>query len=249
MSRKHLTAKQHSFLKFLSNYVREHGVWPTYREMVDQFDYRSPNSVTQNLNALYKKGFLVREDEGYQFAAEPVRAFNTSMPGMTVPGLTVPGLTVPGLTVPGMPMMSMAMRGIPIMGTITAGVLQEAIEDNQGTITLETLFPNLDRIFAIRVSGQSMIGVDIKDGDYVLLIDDDIPNGGIGAVLYNGETSLKRIYQETDGLRLVAANDAYKDIHISPDIFEEVKILGRYVGHVNKNGIYKRSFNGRSQAA
>ena len=94
-----------------------------------------------------------------------------------------------------------------------------------------------------------MIGVDIQDGDYVLLIDDDIPNGGIGAVLYDGETSLKRIYQEPDGLRLVAANDAYKDIRISPDIFEEVKILGRYVGHVNKNGIYKRSFNGRSQAA
>lgn len=233
MSRKHLTAKQHSFLKFLSNYVREHGVWPTYREMVDQFDYRSPNSVTQNLNALYKKGFLVREDEGYQFAAEPARAFNAPALGMGMP----------------LPMMQMAMRGIPIMGTITAGVLQEAIEDNQGTITLETLFPNLDRIFAIRVSGQSMIGVDIQDGDYVLLIDDDIPNGGIGAVLYNGETSLKRIYQEIDGLRLVAANDDYKDIQISPDIFEEVKILGRYVGHVNKNGIYKRTFNGRSKAA
>ncbi|MEZ4699984.1 MAG: transcriptional repressor LexA [Rhodothermales bacterium] len=219
MSRKHLTAKQHSFLKFLKNYVREHGVWPTYREMVDQFDYRSPNSVTQNLQALYKKGFLMKEDEGYQFVSETAN------------------------------LLSGPLLGIPILGTITAGVLQEAIEDNQGTITLETLFPNLDRIFAIRVSGQSMIGVDIQDGDYVLLIDDDIPNGGIGAVLYDGETSLKRIYQEQDGLRLVAANDAYKDIRISPDIFEEVKILGRYVGHVNKNGIYKRSFTGRSQAA
>lgn len=219
MSRKHLTSKQHSFLKFLTNYVRDNGVWPTYREMVDQFDYRSPNSVTQNLHALYKKGFLVKEDEGYQFANEPVNVFQ----GPT--------------------------RGIPILGTITAGALQEAVEDNQGTITLETLFPNLDRIFAIRVSGQSMIGADIHDGDYVLLIDDDIPNGGIGAVLYDGETSLKRIYQEPDGLRLVAANEAYKDIRISPDIFEEVKILGRYVGHVNKNGIYKRSYNGRSQAA
>jgi repressor LexA len=220
MSRKHLTAKQHSFFKFLTQYVRDHGVWPTYREMVDQFDYRSPNSVTQNLQALYKKGFLVKEDEGYQFASEPVHVF------------------------------SAPFRGIPIMGTISAGVLQEAVEDSQGTITLETLFPNLDRIFAIKVSGQSMMGADIHDGDYVLLVDDDIPNGGIGAVLYDGETSLKRIYQESEGLRLVAANDAYKDIRISPDIFEEVKILGRYVGHVNKNGIYKRtSYNGRGLAA
>ncbi len=219
MSRKHLTAKQHSFLSFLRNYVREHGVWPTYREMVDEFDYRSPNSVTQNLHALYKKGFLVREDEGYQFASQPSRGYQD------------------------------LLAGIPILGTITAGVLQEAIEDNQGTITLETLFPNLDRIFAIRVSGQSMIGADIHDGDYVLLIDDDIPNGGIGAVMYNGETSLKKIYQEPDGLRMVAANDEYKDIVISPDIFEEIKILGRYVGHVNRSGIYKRTYNGRSKAA
>ena len=127
-------------------------------------------------------------------------------------------------------------------------MLQEAVEANLGTITLETLFPNLDRLFAIRVSGQSMIGADIHDGDYVLLIDDDIPNGGIGAVLYNGETSLKRIYQEPDGLRLVAANDEYPDVHIRPDVFEEVKILGRYVGHVNRNGIYKNTMH-RSRAA
>ena len=133
------------------------------------------------------------------------------------------------------------MRGIPIRGLVSAGQLQEAIEANLGTITLETLFPNLDRIFAIRVAGQSMKGADIHDGDYVLLIDDDIPNGGIGAVLYNGETSLKRIYTDENGLRLEPANPEYDDIYIEPDVFEEVHVLGRYVGHVNKNGIYKRT--------
>ena len=118
-----------------------------------------------------------------------------------------------------------------------------------GEITLETLFPNLDRIFAIRVSGQSMTGADINDGDYVLLIDDDIPNGGIGAVLYNGETSLKRIYHDQNGLRLEPANDEFPDIYIKPDVFEEVKVLGRYVGHVNNNGIYKRAASRRMAVA
>ena len=128
------------------------------------------------------------------------------------------------------------MRGI-----IAAGQLQEAVEANLGTITLETLFPNLDRIFAIRVSGQSMQGADIHDGDYVLLIDDDIPEGGIGAVLYNGETSLKRIFYNENGLRLEPANDEYADIYIEPDVFEEVRVLGRYVGHVNAGGIFRRT--------
>ncbi len=216
MSRKHLTSKQHSFLKYLKDYVKDNGVWPTYRELVDEFGYRSPNSVTQNLQALFKKGFLVRDDEGYQLSdmmttAVPVQA-----------------------------------AGIPIRGIITAGLLQEAVEANMGTITLETLFPKLDRMFAIRVSGQSMIGADINDGDYVLLIDDDIPNGGIGAVLYNGETSLKRIYQEAEGLRLEPANDDYPDVYIKPDVFEEVNILGRYIGHVNRDGIYKRTMRNRA---
>ena len=150
MSRKHLTSKQHAFWTYLKTYVKDHGVWPTYRELVDEFNYRSPNSVTQNLQALHKKGFLSKDDDGYQISS------------MMMPGL------------------QLAAAGIPVTGIITAGVLQEAVEANLGTITLETLFPSLDRMFAIKVSGQSMIGAEIYDGDYVLLIDDDIPNGGIG---------------------------------------------------------------------
>ncbi len=206
MSRRKLTAKQYAFLEYVKQFVREQSIWPTYREIIDEFGYRSPNSVTQNLQALHKKNFLRRDQDGYHLVLQDDER-----------------------------------HGIPIRGLVSAGQLQEAIEANLGTITLETLFPNLDRIFAIRVAGQSMKGADIHDGDYVLLIDDDIPNGGIGAVLYNGETSLKRIYTDENGLRLEPANPEYDDIYIEPDVFEEVRVLGRYVGHVNKNGIYKRT--------
>lgn len=207
MSRR-LTQKQKSFLDYLKRYHRTTGGWPTYRELIDEFDYRSPNSVTQNLEALTKKGYLDRDDEGYQFPQEE----DEGSPA----------------------------RGIPIRGIITAGRLQEAVDAQLGTITLETLFPNMDRIFAIRVSGNSMIGAEINDGDYVLLMDDDIPNGGIGAILYDGETSLKRVFYDEEGLRLEPANPEYDDIYIRPDVFEEVRVLGRYVGHMNKRGLYKR---------
>ena len=65
MSRRQLTQKQHAFLSFLRSHVAEHKIWPTYREIVDHFDYRSPNSVTQNLQALSRKGFLQRGRDGY----------------------------------------------------------------------------------------------------------------------------------------------------------------------------------------
>lgn len=212
MPRRHLTAKQYEFLHYLRRYVDQNrGVWPTYREIVEYFGYRSPNSVTQNLQALARKGYLNRDGEQYSLVGEQ------AMP-----------------------------RGIPVLGTITAGRLQEAVEEHLGTITLETLFPNLHRIYALRVRGQSMQGADIHDGDYVLLVDDDIPQGGIGAVLYDGETTLKRVYMEPSGLRLEPCNAEYDAIRVEPDVFEEVKILGRYVGHVNRTGIHRPS---RSYAA
>jgi len=207
MARRGLTNKQEAFLDYIKTYVDDQGDWPTYREISDEFGFRSPNSVTQNLQALEKKGFLVKEDDGFYFPQEVVEE----------------------------------EAGIPIRGIITAGKLQEAVEENLGTITLESLFPGLDRIFAIRVAGNSMVGADINDGDYVLLMDDDIPNGGIGAVLYNGETSLKKVFYDQHGLRLEPANDEYEDILIRPDVFEEVRVLGRYVGHVNHSGIFRNS--------
>lgn len=216
MSRRDLTEKQRDFIRYLRAYLREHGVWPTYREISDHFGFRSPNSVTQNLQALHKKGYLKRDEYGYELAEEDSPK---------------------------------AANAIPIRGVIAAGALQEAVEADLGNITLETLFPNLDRIFAIRVSGRSMIGEGIGDGDYVLLVDDDIPNGGIGAVLYDGQTSLKRIYHEGSTIRLEAANEEFEDIHIAPDVFEEVTVLGRYVGHVNRDGIFARAGRRATRAA
>ena len=44
-------------------------------------------------------------------------------------------------------------------------------------------------------------------------------------------------------------DEEYETIRIEPDVFEEVTVLGRYVGHVNKNGIFKRTtLNGQPRA-
>lgn len=130
-------------------------------------------------------------------------------------------------------------EGIPIRGLIAAGSLQEAVEANLGSITMDTLFPDLDDLFALRVTGFSMKDVGIYDGDFVLLMDTDVKNGDIGAVLYDGETSLKKIYWDDNGLRLEPANPEYDDIFIEPDVFEEVRIIGKYIGHVNRQGFQR----------
>ncbi len=217
MDHAQLTRKQQVFFHYIVEFRNEHQMWPTYAEIAEAFDYKSPNSVTQNIKALLRKGYLVKtDDEEYDLNPELKKKGLLSEP---------------------------EDEGIPIRGIIAAGYLQEAVETNLGQITLRSLFPYLDHTFALRVSGMSMRDAGISDGDFVLLMDSELRDGDIGAVLYNGETSLKRIYFGSDGLRLEPANDEYEDIIIQPDIFEEVRIIGKYIGHVNKNGIHKARVN------
>jgi len=210
MDKVQLTRKQKEFFDYIVEYKKEHDVWPTYREISDEFNYKSPNSVTQNIQALLKKGYLVKgEDDEYDIHPD-----HEEIPGIK-------------------------SNGIEVRGVIAAGYLQEAVEADLGKITLETLFPNLDQMFALRVAGMSMKDAGIYDGDFVLLMDSDVKDGDIGAILYDGETSLKRIFYDKNGLRLEPANDEYKTIHVEPDVFEEVRVIGKYIGHVNRNGIHK----------
>ena len=212
MDNAHLTRKQQEFFSFILDYKNDYDVWPTYREIAEHFGYKSPNSVTQNIQALLKKGYLVKKnDEEYDLPADKQSSFGSTT----------------------------EEPGIPVRGLIAAGLLQEAVEADLGSITLSTLFPNLNKLFALRVSGFSMKDVDIYDGDFVLLMDTELKNGEIGAVLYDGETTLKRVYWDDNGLRLEAANEAYDDIFISPDVFEEVRIIGKYIGHVNRQGFQR----------
>lgn len=206
-----LTRKQKEFFDFIVDYKNEHDVWPTYREIAEEFNYKSPNSVTQNIQALLKKGYLIKGDsDEYDIHPDHEGILENRTGG-----------------------------GIPVRGLIAAGYLQEAVESDLGNITLETLFPNMDSMFALRVSGMSMKDAGIYDGDFVLLMDSDVKDGDIGAVLYNGETSLKKIYYDKNGLRLEPANEEYSNITIEPDVFEEVRIIGKYIGHVNRTGIHR----------
>jgi len=207
----HLTRKQREFFDYIVEYKKEYDIWPTYREIADHFGFRSPNSVTQNIQALLKKGYLVKtNDEEYDLP--PDKQDVLGEPEGT---------------------------GIPIRGLIAAGYLQEAVEADLGHITMNTLFPNLDKLFALRVSGFSMKDANIYDGDFVLLMDTELNSGDIGAVLYNGETTLKKIFWDENGLRLEAANEEDDDIYVSPDVFEEVRIIGKYIGHVNRQGFQR----------
>jgi repressor LexA len=71
-----------------------------------------------------------------------------------------------------------------------------------------------------------------KDGDLVLIrIQPDVENGQIAAVNIGGETTLKHVYHQPDGLLLVADNPSYSPIYARADSEKEITIHGLAVGY------------------
>ena len=58
-------------------------------------------------------------------------------------------------------------QGVPLVGRVAAGVPHEAVQ-NEDRLSFASCFGQGDDIFALEVSGDSMIEEDIRPGDYVL---------------------------------------------------------------------------------
>ncbi len=81
---------------------------------------------------------------------------------------------------------------IPLVGKIAAGLPIEAIEDTQ-ELNLAEMFMGPE-LFALRVSGDSMMDVGILDNDYVIIKKQPVANDGdiVVAMIDKVEATLKR---------------------------------------------------------
>jgi len=82
---------------------------------------------------------------------------------------------------------------IPLMGVIAAGEPIEAIRQNEYIAVAKTKLPKNGDFYALRVSGNSMIDENIKDGDVVLVKQQEVAENGqrVVVLIDNYETTLK----------------------------------------------------------
>ncbi len=120
-------------------------------------------------------------------------------------------------------------KGLPLAGRIAAGVMHEAIEQDE-RVDFEAMF-NHKNLFVLEVTGESMIDAQIADGDYVVVRKQRTARDGQIAVVQSdeGEATLKRFYLEKNRIRLEPANATMKPIYV-----KNAKILGVVVGVVRK---------------
>ncbi len=112
-----------------------------------------------------------------------------------------------------------AMVQIQLAGTITAGEPIEAIQEQQTIAVPQSKLPRNGNVFALRVSGNSMIDEHIHDGDVVLVKQQEVARNGerVVALIDNYEATLKKLYKERGRVRLQPANSAYEPIIITKE--------------------------------
>ncbi len=118
---------------------------------------------------------------------------------------------------------------LPLVGKIAAGQPIEAVEQEE-RVDINSLLAGKDR-YLLEVKGDSMIGDNICDGDYVVCEKSQlVRNGQIAVVLVkNREATLKRVIfdKERDSVTLLPSNPNLQPMELSS---HDVKIQGIYLG-------------------
>ena len=180
-----LTERQEEFLDFVREYQRTHAVTPSTREIARSFGCSQP-TVLKHLQALARKGHLDKLVDGkWGSRSTPIQGH---------------------------------FFLAPVYGAIPAGLPaqqeqdpEESIPVDPGAFDLRSARP--ESFWFLRVTGDSMTGAHILDGDLVALVRrEPRPGDIIAALVDETPTTLKTFLQEKGRVLLRAANPRYADI-------------------------------------
>lgn len=105
-----------------------------------------------------------------------------------------------------------------LMGNIVCGNPTEAIENIEECYALPAALFGDGTLFILRAHGDSMIDVGIREGDFVVLRQQNTADDGeIAAVLVQGESTLKRIYRKGRKTVLHPENASMDDIVVDAE--------------------------------
>lgn len=205
-----LTDKQQAVLDFVHAHQREHGHYPTLREICAHFGFASPFAATRHLAALEAKGALQR-------VAHKARAF--------VPG----DRSASGRSTSAKFRRAATLLHIPLFGTIPAGSPVAAEQEADAHLSLDATVLGLranSRPFALRVRGDSMVDAGILDGDTVFLVQREPRPRDIVAALIDGESTLKRYLVQRGRPFLRAENKNYPDLLPATELIIQGVMVG-----------------------
>jgi repressor LexA len=210
-----LTSRQQRILRFIHDWVQERGYSPSMREIGRAVGLTSTSSVEHQLSALESKGHLRRE-------AGCPRTVEVRLPG--VPPVPAKGAKTAAAPASRRSFAREATR-VPMVGRIAAGSPVPAEESAEEAFPLPKELVGEGDLFMLKVTGDSMIGAAITDGDWVVIRQQsDAESGEIVAAMIDGEATVKTLKRSGDHVWLMPHNPTYP-----PILGDKATILGRVV--------------------
>lgn len=224
-----LSDRQRSIIHFIMEFLEDNKYPPTIREIGDTVRISSTSVTNYNLSKLEEMGLVVRQKEvsrGITLNFHKLREY---------------GISANQNRNFSLPSSRPDLLAIPILGMIAAGepIQVEAIEPANAEDFVELtseLCRNRDRerLFALRVKGNSMVDAGVLNGDIVILLHQETAEeGDMVAAWIEGdeETTLKHFYRRGKVIELRPANPSpeYQPIERPAD---RVKIKGKVVSVV-----------------
>jgi repressor LexA len=208
-----LTGRQRQVYDFITRSIEERGYPPTLREIGAFMRIRSTNGVNDHLKALERKGWITREDLKSR-ALRPIDDARAHLPAETTGD----------------------MVDVPIVGRVAAGQPLLAEENLEGNVRVDRFFIGQNReVFALRVTGESMIEDGIHDGDFIFVRKQlTADRGDIVVAMIDGEATVKRYYPEGEVIRFQPANARMEPILVRRRDFRSVNLIGVVIGVYRK---------------
>jgi len=198
------TQRQKEILDYITHFLERHGHEPSYAQIARHFGVKSRATIAKHIAALERRGLIVREHEEGYF----------------------------GLNVKVEEPSSEALCEVKLLGRIAAGNPLEVVEFEERIPVPRFLLGRVrpERVYALRVKGDSMIDEHICDGDIALIENrTDARDGEIVVALLvdENQATLKRLYRKGSMIELHPANSQLEPLAVAAS---QVRVQGIFRG-------------------
>ncbi|HEY9283264.1 MAG TPA: transcriptional repressor LexA [Pyrinomonadaceae bacterium] len=198
------TQRQKEIFDYIRRFIDRHGYEPSYAQIARHFGISSKATIAKHIEALEKRGLIARRHANGSFA------LNVNVEDAPAGGTCE----------------------VPLLGRVAAGQPIDAVDESGDSIAVPRFLLGRTRpeqIYALKVSGDSMIDEHICDGD-IALIENRVEarDGEIVVALVEGaRATLKRLFRYGREIELRPANSQLKPIRLPAT---QVQVQGIFRG-------------------
>lgn len=210
-----LTARQKQVFDIINQYLDRGEAFPSLREIADALGVRNKSGMVGHLKALERKGYIRRQQRSGYYA---LASHSAPMVGLYE---------------------EHSLLSFPLVADIPAGTPLNTYEQSDEHLTFNPDYFGGGSLKAVSISGESMAGDHISDGDIAIIkLQKDVgPQDIVVVRVDRDEVTLKRVRYHDGLVDLIPSNPLYQVKSVPAD---SVEIVGKLVGIVRRTPSLKK---------